>query len=283
MSRFFKGPLGGSREAWGGAGQDVPMQALNKDEWVVYDNDFQSTQLDYDATNDWLLTPITAGSAAIAETNNGILRLDCPANQQGPIIQHTRAGTAVQITPTVSSATAVPSDAVFMARFALLDWGQSSFFMGFAEITSTSTVMSGAGAITSDTCAGFYQTDPATAGSSSAVSIIASGDDDTDIDNPDQVIDNLTMANGGYLHVAIRITGTTAARFYYRRAGLAPDTQDPHPWTQVQNTASDDNSFTVPSAWDSTMFPTFALAGSAIGDDLDIDRLVVAVKRDLTI
>lgn len=275
MATHFKNPLFGSVDAGDGAFAYVPVDAFQDRDWMVYRNDFLLVR-DYDATNDWTLTAITGGSAAlVADQNEGILQLDCPADQQGPIIQLDKG--SIGITPAASSTTAVATEAVFACRFRLLDAGASSFFVGLAEVHGVGEeVLEAAGTTAADTHAGFIQADPNTA-TAGAINVTAAGQT-----NATAVTGTagsyFTLADNTFVEVAVRITGLDTAEFYYRPSGRvtnSPVLSGP-PWARVATLTTADD-------WDTVMFPSIALAGSGTGDDLDVDWVVFAVKRDLTL
>lgn len=268
----FNGPLSGSPTAWAGGGADLPIDAISGDDWFVYANDFFLTN-DYDATNDFTLTAITGGTAALEASNIGLLRLDAPAQNQGPIVQlDGPAGNATPgVLPTAGSTTAEPSVAILAARFALLDADTTDAFVGLAELNATSAVLTAAGALTSDTHAGFHVTNAL----NGVFQISVAGDDDTAAVTQASAF---TATDTAFVDVAVRIEGTTSASFYWRPAGKVPNSRPfrPHPWASI-------GTLTAAAAWDARMYPTIALVGDAASDYLDLDRIVFAVKRDLTI
>lgn len=271
MSSHFKTPIIGSPASGSGAFKDLPLHVVGDEDWMVYKNDFLLSS-DIDVTNDWTLTTITAGTAAlVADSNMGIVRLDCPGDQQGPILQ--LDGGSVAITPSASGTNAIASEAVLAGRIRLRDAGASSFFFGLAEATATSAVLVAAGTTSSDTHAGFHQQDPNTT-EAGAINMVAAGDT-----NANQQSSSLSfnLTDDEWVDLAVRITGTQAASFYARRSDLVGARgRTPKPWVQLDD-------LETTNAWDAAMFPTIALAGSGTGDDLDLDKLVFAVRRDLTV
>lgn len=274
MARHLQGPALLSGFA-GGIFKDVPIEAFNTLEWAVYLNDFV-VDADYDATNDFSLTQVTDGSAAIVggtTHNTGALRLDAPAQNQGPIIQLDSTGIA--FTPNAATAgTDVHHECLLIARFALRDADASDAFVGMAESNGTSAVLTAAGALTSDTHAGFHVTNAL----DGAFLISVAGADDTAAVTSSGVF---TAADDEMVEVAVRCVGTGDegngyAQFAYRPSGRIGNLNAPQPWIDL-------GSLNTAAAWDAAMYPTIALIGDAAGDDLDLDYLAFAVKRDRSI
>lgn len=272
MSTHFQGPLAGSLNALGGAGKDVPIHGLSAQDWAVFFNDFHN-DADYDATNDWTLTQVTGGSAALQADlgGRGLLRLDAPAQNQGPSIQRDGAGSTV-ILPVAATATNAQTEAVFAARFAATDVSGTDAFVGLAE--SGAAVMSSAGALTVDTHAGFH----VTVADAGAFRCSAAGSDDTNAATIESVF---TLSDAEYVDVAVRITGTLLAEFYYRLSGSSASRSDGkvRPWTKAGTIDLNSDPATA-DAWDAAMYPTLALIGDGAADDLDVDWVLFAVRRD---
>lgn len=279
MARHLEGPALGSRGAGFGAGAfyNLPIEAANLQDWVVYFNDFLVPD-DYDSTNDWTETQISGGGSAslVAATFPGILRLDCPANGDGPIVQPNSSNTALfGATPQAKTASQLESDFVFACRLRLADAGACSFFVGLAELNVTSTVFTTAGAVTSDNHAGFTQADPNTA-TASAINTTAAGTADGNAVTT-SLSSELALADNEWVDLAVRTRGINRADFYYRRAGSGgPQNTDRLKWVHAATT-------TTGGTWDGAMIPTLALVGSGSGDDMDIDWIMWAGKRDLTV
>ena len=274
MTTHFKGPVSGAKTAWAGGGADVPIDAISHDDWVVYHNDFIHFA-DYDATNDWTLTQVSAGGSAainaLPTLPNGVLVLDCPANLDGPIVQFDK--NRMHYLAAASSATVVATETVFACRFSVLDVSTSSVFVGLAESESGGTgnvLTTPTAGTTSDTHIGFVSNNVL----AGAFTATAAGSVDTTAVTTAGVF---TLTDGDWIDVAVRAVGQTEAHFYYRPVGRSADSRRTRrDWIELPT-------LTTTEAWDASMFPTFAVLGAAAGDDLYIDRIVWAVKRDLTI
>jgi len=260
-------PIGGNRSSGAGAFADLPIKAFNTQDWAVREFDFTRVS-EYDATNDFTLTQVTSGAASVVASNTGLLTITSGAQNQGPIIQMKTVG----VLPSAASATAQASDAVFAARFNIVKAGATNlgdFFIGFAEINSGSAVITGAGVITSDTHAGFRQTLSVANG---AVRTSVAGT----VDTTPVTAAAFTLVGSIYYDVAVRVRGTLSASFYMRHNGRTGGSTIPKPWSYL-------GSHTPAEAWDARMFPTFAFIADNAGDVMNVDRIVYACKRDLTI
>jgi len=169
---FREGPLGHNPRSGNGLFQDVGMGPQGLIERVTYFNDFTSPDNDFDTTADWEVTQVSGGGTAAVDitvgtiAGHGALVLDCPADEDGPIVQHdggiAGAGFApLGITPAAAVAgTSYASDATFAAKIMVADVTEQAFFVGLAEWNTTSAIFATPeGGITSDTHCGFYQDD----------------------------------------------------------------------------------------------------------------------------
>jgi len=269
----WKHPHLGSDSAFAGALENIPLEIANNSDWSVYFNDFTNIDNDYVTTTDWSLTQVSAGGSAsvlvdAGTADIGVLRLDCPADEDGPILQYDGSGAAgtspLGVTPAAAVAgTSIASDAVFGARFRVLDVSAQGIFVGLAELNGSSAVIATPeGAITSDTHIGFSKTD-ADVGS---LTFTASGDADTTADTTTGVA---TLTDSSWIEVACRATGVNRARGYVRLPGQNTG------WKQVADVA-------MTTDWDAQMLITLANIGAGTGDDLDIDYVWLAVRRELT-
>lgn len=265
----FKGPVKGSPVAGNGVFADLPIDLVDRSEWSIYHNDFLNAD-DYDASNDFTLTQITGGSASILTlTPHGVLQLDCPANDQGPIIQHGRAIVA----PSAASASALASEIIMLARFALTDADASDSFIGLAEPNSISAVITSAGALTSDNHAGFHVLNA----DDGVFRASVAGTADTAATTVESVF---TLTDNLYVEVAVRVKGVNYVELYFRPSGVvtrvngAPNLKK---WQRVFAGAPT-------QVMDATfLLPTFAHVGAGTGDDLNLDYFTVLVRRNLTI
>jgi hypothetical protein len=270
VTTHYSGPLEGSKQAGGGGLAGLPIGPLSAmDMSVVMDVDFNKAG-DYDNVVDWTVTAITAGTAGIVTGASGILapgnlRLDAPAQDQGLILQYNTA-----LVPGAASASAVTSEIIFWARFALRDADASDCFVGLAQLNALSAVLTSAGALTSDCHAGFHCTNA----DNGVLRISTAGATAASATKTESIY---TLSDDEKIDVCVHVTGTGAAAFYFRASGVASDSmRNPTAWKLAGRLA--------PEASYSTPFlPTIALVGDAAGDDLDLDRVVCAVKRDLTV
>ena len=273
----FSGPILGSTDSMAGALKDAPIGAFANTQWVEYFNDFSLIDADYVTTTDWSLTQVSGGgSAAIlvgATADTGILRLDCPADNDGPIIQldgSAAAGSApIGITPTASTAgSAAATDAIFASRFRILDVSAQGIFVGLAELNGTSAIRATPeGAITSDTHIGFAQADS----DSGAIYFTVAGDADGDaVTATGTAVIPSALADSEWIEVAVRATGTNNYSGYVRVGGSAGK------WREVAS-----GTLASGNTWDAQMLISLANIGGAAGDDLDVDYVYFAQKRDL--
>jgi hypothetical protein len=274
----FSGPILGSTESMAGALEDAPIGVFANTQWVEYFNDFSLLDADYITTTDWSLNQVSGGgSAAIIKTaassDVGILQLDCPADNDGPIIQldgSVATGLSpLGVTPTASTAgSAAATDAIFASRFRIWDVSAQGIFVGLAELNATSAIRATPeGAITSDTHIGFAQADS----DSGAIYFTVAGDDDTaavTVTGTSVIPDGL--ADEEWLEVAVRATGTDRYRGYVRSGGSAGK------WNKIA-----DGRLASGNTWDAQMLISLANLGAGTGDDLDVDYVYFAQKRDL--
>ena len=270
----FSGPILGSSESMAGALEDAPIGAFANTQWVEYFNDFSLRAVDHGATSDWTQTQVSGGGSAgvlttVAFSDVGILRLDCPADNDGPIVQldgSVLAGLSpLGITPTAATAGSVAAtDAIFASRFRMLDVSAQGIFVGLAELNSESPIRgTPEGAITSDTHLGFAQADS----DSGAIYFTVAGDDDTAATTDTSVIPS-ALADSEWVEVAVRATGTDRYRGYVRSGGQNAK------WNKVADG-------TLSTGWDAQMLISLANIGGGTGDDLDVDYVYFAQKRDL--
>jgi hypothetical protein len=276
----WKGPLFGSDQALAGGAEGVPADFMARTEWVSYFNDFTNIDTDFgigldaavDVGEDWSATNATSSSASIlvnaATADIGILRLDCAGSSDEIIVQRDGSGSVnlspLGITPSAASTTAVRSEAVFAARYRILDVSAQNIFVGLANINANSTlgVLSAPGSgISADTHAGFHSDQ------SGVMVFTAAGDDDT---NADTVTNFGTLVDSEWVDVCVRVEGLNRAQGFIRREGQTPG------WSKVADISVTDN-------WDTQMLVTLANVGALAGDDLDVDWVYFATKRDLVI
>lgn len=267
----FEGPILGSGSSMAGALRDGPIDLFARSPWSVYFNDFQLIDVDYVTTTDWSLTQVSGGGSASILVNSatadiGVLRLDCPTNLDGPIVQLDGSGSAgtapIGVTPAAAtSGTSIATDAIFAARYRILDVSAQGTFVGLAELNGSSAVIAQpTGGITSDTHIGFH-TD-----STGAMIFTTAGNDDTAASTTTGFH---TLTDSDWIEVAVRATGTTGAKGYVRIPGVE------NKWQEVAST-------TLSTGWDAQMLITMANIGSGAGDDLDVDYVMLAVRRDVT-
>ena len=269
MSTSFKGPILGNADSMAGALSGAPVGLFADSRWGVYFNDFNHAGIDYvESIGQWTATPVSfGGTALIVEGNdNGILRLDCPNNLDGPIVQfdsEAAAGLSILgVTPTAGSATASESDALFVSRFRISNVLTEGIFVGLAELNASSPVIgTPGGAITSDTHIGFSQAagDNGSLIFSAAGSVAAAAEATTSV---------VTLANLEWVDIAVRARGTGHYAGYVKKGGQNSN------WAKVAEG-------TLASPWNAQMLITFANLGAGTGDDLDIDYCSLSVKRDL--
>tara|TARA_Y100000310_G_scaffold344784_1_gene459489 strand:+ start:1103 stop:1900 length:798 start_codon:yes stop_codon:yes gene_type:complete len=261
-----------------GALEDAPIGAFANTQWVEYFNDFTSRGNDFNvaANTDWLVTQVSGGGTAVIEVvvgnlGMGVLRLDCPADNDGPIVQYDGLEAAglspLGITPIAATAgSAAATDAVFASRFRMLDVSAQGIFVGLAELNATSAIRATPeGAITSDTHIGFAQADS----DAGAIYFTVAGDDDTAAVTETSVIAS-ALADSEWIEVAVRATGTDRYRGYVRTGGQKTK------WTKVA-----DGILGSGNTWDAQMLISLANVAGGTGDDLDVDYVYFSQKRDL--
>lgn len=274
----FSGPILGSGDSMGGALEDAPISVLANTQWVEYFNDFSLLDADYDTTTDWSLTQVSSGGTAaiiktVASSDVGILRLDCPADEDGPIVQldgSVAAGLSpLGVTPTAATAgSAAATDAIFASRFRIVDVSAQGIFVGLAELNGTSAIIATPeGGITSDTHIGFAQKDS----DSGAIYFTVAGDADGDaVTVTGSSVIPSALSDSEWIEIAVRATGTDRYRGYVRQGGSAGR------WRKVA-----DGTLASGNTWDAQMLISLANLGGAAGDDLDVDYVYFAQKRDL--
>lgn len=117
MPTHFKGPLYGDARADGGVLRNAPIDLTAKPHNIVYFNDFTQNS-DYDATNDWVLTNATSGTAATSSNAvGGRLVLSASTADQGIVSLQlaSTAGTNKSVgiglaTPAAASSILFPSN-----------------------------------------------------------------------------------------------------------------------------------------------------------------------------
>jgi hypothetical protein len=238
------------------------MDVINRIDYWVYFNDFNQHD-SYDATNDWELTQVSGGGscALVTDASNyfGMIQLDCPADADGPVIQLMNVGL-----PSCAEAVAGTSAAtefVMGCRYRLLDAGASSHFVGFAENHDTSAVLP----IASDNHVGFHEADPDT--TSATVNFRYSGTTYAAADTDG----SFTLEDNTWVNVVVTVNGTQAVAGYAMKEHATTGFD----WKLI-------GSGETTTAINDVLIPTIALTGSGTGDDMDVDYIWVAIKRNLT-
>ena len=275
MATHYRGPLLGDRDSMAGFLSDAPIEFFGKQIWQVYFNDFVDNDFDYDDSGVfWTLTQVSVGGSAsiitVANSDTGVLRLDCPANLDGPIIQVDSGATAglasMGVTPTDATSSVAASDAIFMSRFRILDVSAQGVFVGLAELNVTSAVIgTPSGAITSDTHIGFSQ---ATTDAGAIIFSVAGDDDTAAVSKTGTDVIPSALADGEWIEVAVRATGTTGYKAYVKGGGREAR------WREIANGS-------LSAGWDAQMLISMANLGSGTGDDLDVDYVMFAQRRDM--
>lgn len=268
----YHGPILGSDRAMAGALENAPIDAFGQTRWVTYFNDFKLVDHDYNTTTDWSLTQVTGGSASIvvnaATRDIGVLVLDCPAANQGPIVQLDGSGTVTaaplgHLPAAAVSGTSIATEAVFAARFRIQDVSAQGTFVGLAELNSASAVIATpTGGITSDTHIGFH-TD-----STGDLIFTVAGNDDTAAQTATSILPD-ALTDSEWIEVACRASGNTRARGYIREPGSKTK------WKEVAD-------IELTTAWDSQLLVTMANLGGAANDDLWVDYVYLSRLRDTT-
>ncbi len=270
----FKGPLLGSTSAMAGAMEDAPIHSLGETEWVTYFNDFTQVDKSYIPTTDWSATVFTAGTQTIAvdvdDLGIGILRLDGGAGTNQGVVTQLDGSAAAGRAPigydfAAGSGSAHPSECFFACRFRILDVDKQSVFVGLAELHGTSNVLltSTSTLTASDNHIGFHQidTDDGALRFTTAGTAVANLNTDTSV-LPSNLLD------GGWIEVAVRASGTLGYSGYIRTPGGS--------WTKVAGADAG-------TAWNEQMVITLGNMGTGAGDDLDVDYVLFARKRDVVI
>lgn len=256
-----RGPILGDDRA--GPLRGLPMEialAFPQDgNSVLWFNDFLN-DADYDATNNWTATIIAAGStvalvADAADTEGlGLLQFDNDAVDEGHILQLDHR----VVLHAAATAALRPSQAAMGARFSLADANATDIFIGLAELNATSAVITAAGALTSDNHAGFHKLSAATELTFSAAGTTTASALTTVTTSP-------TLANGGvntgFVDVAIYVEGENLARGYINGVRVA------------------EISTTTP--WDGALLLTLASVAALAGDDMFVDYVWHAHRRNL--
>jgi len=278
---FREGPAGHNTRSGNGLFEGVGTGPQGLIDYVTYFNDF-THRTDFlevftdESPSYWTVTQVDAGGAAAIDitvggagiVGHGHLVLDCPAAQDGPIVQldsGVGAGLATfGVTPAAAVAgTSYASHVVFACKLRALDVTNTGFFVGLAELNATSTVRTlPEGAVTSDTHCGFYQarTDVG------VWDFGVAGDDDTAAVTT--AVPNV-LTDGEWIEVGFVMDGAASATGYYRTLG-------DRNWTLIGTLEPD-------AAWDAQMLITFAAQGEAAGDDLWIDYVYCSQRRPLVI
>ena len=275
----FSGPVVGSSDAFGGAIEGLPLDLQARSQWVTYFNEFNDLTANDITTADLSVTQVSGGGTvrigilAAEGADRGYLVLDCPADEDGPIAQwdwSIAAGLAgTGVTPAAAVAgTSVASEFVFASRFAIQDVSAQGIFVGLAEINSGSAVIATPeGAITSDTHIGFSQSD-ADAG---AIIFSVSGDTDTTADSITGTnVIGTPLTDGEFIEVAVRGKGVNKYEAFVKVGGAGAR------WRKI-------GGGTATTSWDAQMLITLANLGGGVGDDLLVDYVYLATKRDLLV
>jgi hypothetical protein len=133
--------MGGNWHALGETGLDVPAEVINRVEYTTWFEDFiyppGNDVSDVATAENIVVTQISGGgSASIIAHENGVMQLDCPAANDGPIVQWDTAATDVLNVPIPLNAVAgtnANTEINFGARIRVLDVSASSLFVGLAE------------------------------------------------------------------------------------------------------------------------------------------------------
>jgi hypothetical protein len=269
----FSGPVLGNADSLGGAGINLPIEIINlSDNWSVYFNDFNKKS-DY-STDDFTVTQVGATGTVTVELD--ALRLDVTTDDDGAQVQldgSVATGLApIGHTPTAAVAdTSAAAQTVFGARFKIMDVSASGIFVGLAELISggSGILADSSSSVTSDTHVGFSQQDS----DNGAIIFSAAGDDDTAADEVNGTdVMSTPLLDGIWVEVAIRMTG--AAQY---EAWVKTQASTTLKYNKIASgTIADSN-------WDKQLLPTFACLGAATTDDLWIDYVFVASKRNLLI
>lgn len=275
----FSGPVVGDSSALAGALTGIPLELQERSDWVSYFNDFNTLTGNDVANADFSVNQVSGGGSArigilAAEgADRGYLVLDCPTNLDGPIVQWDwsiatgLAGTG--ITPAAAvSGTSVASEFLFAARFAIQDVSTQGMFVGLAELNASSPVIgTPSGAITSDTHIGFSQA----SGDAGAIIFSVSGDTDTTADSITGTdVMGSPLTDGEFIEVAVRGKGLNKYEAFIKLGGASAR------WRKIGGGTSTTD-------WDAQMLITAANLGAAAGDDLLIDYVYLATKRDLLV
>jgi len=266
----FRGPVYGNQSSMAGALDGVPLDLFAKTKWVSYFNDFILRDSEYDETTDWQLTQVSlGGSASIVAGlyDFGALRLDCPANLDGPIVQLDSGASAspgtIGVRPVAGTSTVSATDAVFASRFKMRNVSGSGIFVGLAELQGTSPVMATpTGGVTSENHIGFSQIST----DNGSLTFTVTGNSATAVTTPNVI----TIVDDEWIEVAVRARGIGHYSAYINTAGNG------NGWTKVA-----DGQLASGSTWESLqMMITLVNIGSAANDDLDIDYVMFSTKRD---
>lgn len=267
MSASFKGPLLANPDSMAGALKGAPIDLFGNTQWVTYFNDFTDNDNDYVVTTAWSPTVFTAGTQAISavydDSGIGILTLDGGAGaNQGVVTQ--LDGSAAAGRATFGYTPIANGAAIFASRFRIKDVTNSAIFVGLAELHATSNVLlTNAQTVTaSDNHIGFHQisTDAGALRFTTAGTAIANLVTDTSILGT-------ALADDGWIEVACRIDGTSGYSGFVRVPGQSTN------WTKVASGSG--------TAFNEQMVISLGVLGAAGGDDLDVDYVMLATKRDV--
>jgi hypothetical protein len=283
----FSGPVVGSSDANAGSLDGLPLELQSRSQWVSYFNDFNDNDVDFgigltggiDIGTSWSLNQVSGGGSArigILEAEGaarGYLVLDCPANLDGPIVQRDGSLTANLfgggVNPAAAvSGTSVSTEFVFASRFAIQDVSAQGVFVGLAELNGSSAVIgTPTGAITSDTHIGFSQA----AGDAGALIFSVSGDTDTTADSiTGTSVIGSPLTDGEFIEIAVRGKGLNQYEAFVKQGG------EKKRWSRIGGGTST-------TSWDAQMLITLANLGAGTGDDLLVDYVYLATKRDLLV
>jgi len=262
-------------DAAGGALEGFPVDILHKTEFSTYFNDFQSK----DGANagiggafpasDWDLAQMETGTAqgsvvsGGAHTENGILFLDCPGANQGPILQFdssaSAASAAVGHLSNPSTSTLRPKKTVFATKISAPDISEVGFFIGMHTWTGEIMQSAGSGALTDTNYIGVHHLST----DNGAIRCIAEGN----TAGQSSVQPGLVLGDAEWLSIICRMEGANRASIYLKKDGAAQS------WTKALDTQLATN-------WSGQLCITMAMFGSGVGKDLYVDYVLCSTSRE---
>jgi hypothetical protein len=271
MSTSYKGPLLGNPDSFAGALAGTPVDFAGRADWITYFNDFIQEGIDYNETTFWTETAYTTGAATIhnaAGYDMGVLKLDGGATADDGTVAQLDGGASqgsatLGVLPADASSVLHATDALMVTRWRYHDVDDMAVFVGLAELEATSSVLVDTATLTtSDNHIGFHaiETDAGSIRFSTAGTAAANVVQDTSVLGT-------PLADAGWIETAVRVVGTTTYESWVRVPGGE--------WYAVARGTG--------TAFNAQMVPTFACIGDSVGDDLDIDYMYFAKRRNLTI